>query len=114
MKKQITMYAALRIIFVMLMIMICAAGLAISLSGCDSDSSNNQQMIDPSENNNRFILLEKIGKNNTNYDVIYVDTFTGVEYFVHHEKDGNGHESAWGTVLFNADGTPMIAPGYPK
>lgn len=81
------------------------------LSGCSEEKRDN--MIDESENHARFQILEKLG-NNTDYDVIYVDTYTGVEYFVHHEDHGNYGKDSWGSVLIGADGLPVLAPGYSR
>lgn len=76
----------------------------IVLSGCDD---NKQSMIDNSENNGRFVLQESIGG-----DSIYVDTRTGVLYFVH--KGGSNYPYMWGSVLMGADGLPLLAPGYER
>lgn len=84
------------------------------LTACSGDNTNSDSMIAKSENNSRFILIEKIG-DDKNYDAIYVDKKTGVEYFVHREKDtNNGHIAEWGTVLFGADGLPLLADGYTR
>ena len=80
------------------------------LTSC-SDAPDN--MISDSQNHARFQVLERLGDNN-DYDVIYVDTFTGVEYFVHHEDHGNYGKDSWGSVLIGPDGLPIMAPGYSR
>lgn len=113
MKKESMLKTGIKIwsgvIAVFLMVML----LAFMLTSCGSGTTQTSSMLDTSENNLRFILVEKIGSN-TNYEAIYVDTKTGVEYLVHFEKDGNGHTSSWGTVLMGADGLPLLADGYSR
>lgn len=84
--------------------MILIAIMIIFLVGCSDDG---QSMIDNSENNARFVLQESIGG-----DSIYVDTRTGVLYFVH--KGGSNYPYMWGSVLMGADGLPLLAPGYER
>lgn len=101
MKNMYKFWAIITVVVVMM---------SILLAACSGDKPTN--MVNNSENISRFVILEKVGDDN-NYDVIYVDTRTGVEYFVHCEYDsGHSERAMWGTALWNADGTPMIAPGY--
>lgn len=81
-------------------------------SGC-GDTSNTTSMMDNSENVSRFKLVEKVGDGKV-CDYIYVDTKTGVEYLVHMEDYGTYGKSHWGTVLFDADGYPLLADGYTR
>ena len=88
---------------------ILAILMVIMLTGCSE--SNQQSMLNNSENNARFVLQEAIGT-----DYIYVDTRTGVLYFVHQNKSGtdSSYNFAWGSVLMGADGLPLLAPGYDR
>lgn len=83
--------------------------MVITLTGCDDE--NKQSMINSSENNSRFVLQEAIGS-----DYIYVDTRTGVLYFVHQNDASttSGYNFAWGSVLMGADGLPLLADGYAR
>lgn len=82
-----------------------------SLSSCSEDTT--PTMMDNSKNSSRFVLVETIG-DSTVWDSIYVDTKTGVEYFVHCENHGNGGYTSWGTVLMGQDGLPLLAEGYER
>lgn len=81
--------------------LIAAILIVLTVTSCESKS-----MIDKSENNNRFILIEKVGS-----DCVYEDTRYGTVYFVCKSKDPSYQ---WGTILFDSDGKPMQADNYVK
>lgn len=99
----------------MVIVSVILVTLIFIMSGCAKYTP--PSMIDSSENNSRFVLIERIG-DDKNFDSIYVDTKTGVEYFVHHEWTGSqgstGSYSQWGSVLMGADGLPILADGYSR
>ena len=88
--------------------------LIISLSACLD--SNQSQTTTNYANLDRFTLQEKIvsSEDKRDWDAIYVDSKTGVLYFVHHDGKDNGNSIEWCTVLLGSDGLPLLADGYER
>lgn len=88
--------------------------LIISLSACSD--SNQSQTTTNYANLDRFTLQEKIvsSEDKRDWDAIYVDSKTGVLYFVHHDGKDNGNSVEWCTVLLGSDGLPLLADGYER
>lgn len=88
--------------------------LVISLSAC----SDNEQTHTTTnyENLDRFVLQEKVTGTDDlqDWDAIYVDSKTGVLYFVYHDWGPNGSTVEWCTVLLDSDGLPLLADGYER